>query len=469
MMLESATRAATVTMTDPSTGASLSSYPSLSRNELDNFLTRAAAAQRIWRKTKVADRITPLRRLAELLREEASQHAQLISQEMGKPVTEAVAEVLKCATACDYYADNAEEFLAPTPVETNAERSFISYEPIGVVLAVMPWNFPYWQVIRFAAPTLAAGNGGLLKHASNVTGCSLALQDIIERAGFPPGLFTSLVLNNHALVNEIIADSRVAAVTLTGSEAAGATVAEAAGRALKKTVLELGGSDPFVVLADAPLTAVIPNAVKARFGNAGQSCLCAKRIIVEASAADEFERLVVPAVEALVVGAPLDPATQIGPLAKPSFVDDIDRQVQDSIALGARLLAGGRKIPGPGNYYEPTVLADVTPDMPVFTEETFGPVMAIIRAESPERAIEYADSTRYGLGASIWTGDVAEGLRLGGDIESGALFVNGVVASDPRLPFGGTKLSGYGRELSVEGMREFTNIRSVWTASLSID
>lgn len=469
MMLESATRATTLTMTDPSTGETLMSYSVLSRQELDGVLTAAVTAQRTWRKTSVSERITPLRRLAELLRAEARQHAELISQEMGKPVGEAEAEVLKCATACDFYADHAEEFLAPKPVDTNAERSFISYEPIGVVLAVMPWNFPYWQVIRFAAPTLAAGNGGLLKHASNVTGCSLALQDVIERAGFPAGLFSSLVLNDHGLVNEIIADNRVAAVTLTGSEAAGANVAEAAGRALKKTVLELGGSDPFVILADAPIPEVVPNAVKARFGNAGQSCLCAKRIIVEAAVADEFEKLVVPAVKALTVGRPLDESTQIGPLAKPSFVEDIDRQVQASIAMGARLLAGGTRLAGPGNYYAPTVLADVTPDMPVFKEETFGPVMAIIRAESPDQAVQYADDTRYGLGASIWTADVAEGLRLGAEIESGALFINGVVASDPRLPFGGTKLSGYGRELSVEGMREFTNVRSVWTASLTSD
>lgn len=469
-MLESEVRATVaLTMTDPSTGDKLRSYPSLSRDELDSVLTNAVAAQRVWRRTSVNERTAPLRRLASLLRSEAGKHAELISQEMGKPVAEATAEVLKCATACDYYADHAAEFLSPTPVETEAERSFIAYEPIGLVLAVMPWNFPYWQVIRFAAPTLLAGNGGLLKHASNVTGCSLALQDIIERAGFPAGLFTSLVLGEHSMVNEIIADRRVAAVTLTGSEAAGANVAEAAGRALKKTVLELGGSDPFIILADAPVPAVVPNAVKARFGNAGQSCLCAKRIIVEAPAAEEFERLVVPAVQALIIGPPLDPSTQIGPLAKPSFVDDIDRQVQESIAMGARLLLGGKRVPGPGNYYEPTVLADVTPQMPVFQEETFGPVMAIIRADSPQQAVEYADDTRYGLGASVWTADVAEGLRLGSQIESGALFINGVVASDPRLPFGGTKLSGYGRELSVEGMREFMNIRAVWTTTLNKD
>lgn len=467
MTVANDTRASTLKLTDPSNGEDLASYPVLSRAELDSVLTTAVAAQRAWRRTSIAERVAPLRRLAVLLRAEAGRHAELISREMGKPITEAKAEVLKCATACDYYADNAEEFMAAKPVETNAERSFIAYEPIGVVLAVMPWNFPYWQVIRFAAPTLAAGNGGLLKHASNVTGCSLALQDVIERAGFPVGLFTSLVISDHSMVNDIVSDRRVAAVTLTGSEAAGASVAEAAGRALKKTVLELGGSDPFVILSDAPIPTVVPNAVRARFGNAGQSCLCAKRIIVAESVADEFERLVVPAVEALAIGSPLDKATQIGPLAKSSFVDDIDRQVQESVAMGARLLSGGHRLPGAGNFYAPTVLADVTPEMPVFREETFGPVMAIVRASSTEQAVQYADDTQYGLGASIWTADVAQGLRLGAEIESGALFINGVVASDPRLPFGGTKLSGYGRELSMEGMREFTNIRAVWTASLT--
>jgi succinate-semialdehyde dehydrogenase/glutarate-semialdehyde dehydrogenase len=370
--------------------------------------------------------------------------------------------VRKCALTCDYYADHAEQFLATQLVDTEASASFVTYEPLGVVLAVMPWNFPYWQVIRFAAPTLAAGNGGLLKHASNVTGCAIAIADVIRRSGFPEGLFQTLVLTGHGQVDEIIADPRVAAVTLTGSEGAGASVAAAAGRALKKTVLELGGSDPFVVLDDADIDKVAPLAIRARFVNTGQSCLCAKRFPVEAGVADEFERLVGDLARALRIGDPLDPSTQIGPLAKPSFVDDIDRQVQESVAMGARVVAGGHRIDGPGNYYAPTVLADVTPDMPVFREETFGPVMAIVRADDAAHAIELADDTRYGLAASVWTADMARGLALGRGIRSGALFINSVVVSDPRLPFGGVKLSGYGRELSREGMLEFMNVRAVW-------
>jgi len=451
----------TVITVDPSTGQKLAEYPLLSAEDLDAALERAHRAQSAWRGVPVADRTAPLRALAQLLRDEAEQHARLISQEMGKPVTEALAEVRKCALTCDYYADHAEDFLAPQTVPTEASASFVSYEPLGVVLAVMPWNFPYWQVIRFAAPTLAAGNGGLLKHASNVTGSAVAIADVIARAGFPADLFQALVVG-HSDIDAIVADPRVAAVTLTGSEGAGAAVAASAGRALKKTVLELGGSDPFVVLDDADVEKVAPLAVRARFVNTGQSCLCAKRFPVEAGVADEFERRVKERVDALVIGDPLDPATQIGPLAKPSFVDDIDRQVRESVAMGARVVAGGHRIDGPGNYYAPTVLADVTPEMPVFREETFGPVMAIARAEDAEHAIALADDTRYGLAASVWTADMERGLALGRGIQSGALFVNAVVVSDPRLPFGGVKLSGYGRELSREGMLEFTNVRAVW-------
>jgi succinate-semialdehyde dehydrogenase/glutarate-semialdehyde dehydrogenase len=447
---------------DPATGVELGRYPSLDATALDAALQRAADAQHQWRDVPVERRVEPLRGLARLLRDEAHEHAELISREMGKPVTEALAEVRKCAVTCDYYAERAAGFLAEQPVETEASASFVAYEPLGVVLAVMPWNFPYWQVIRFAAPTLAAGNGGLLKHASNVTGSAVALESLFLRAGFPEGLFQSLVLSEHGMVDEIIADPRVAAVTLTGSEAAGASVAAAAGRALKKTVLELGGSDPFVVLADADIEKVAPLAVRARFVNTGQSCLCAKRFPVEAGVIEEFERRVGEIVDALRIGDPLDPATQVGPLAKPAFVDDIERQVQESIAMGARLVTGGHRIDRPGNYYAPTVLADVTPDMPVFREETFGPVMAIVRADSPEDAIALADDTRYGLAASVWTADMDRGLQLGRGIRSGALFINSVVVSDPRLPFGGVKLSGYGRELSREGMLEFTNIRAVW-------
>ena len=447
---------------DPATGAELGRYPGLDSAGIDRALDAAARAQAAWAEVPIAERAALLRGLGRLLRDEAEAHATLISREMGKPVTEALAEVRKCALTCDYYADHVEEFLADQPVQTEASASYVTYEPLGVVLAVMPWNFPYWQVIRFAAPTLAAGNGGLLKHASNVTGCALAIADVIRRAGFPDALFQTLVLTGHGQVDEIIADPRVAAVTLTGSEGAGASVAAAAGKALKKTVLELGGSDPFVVLGDADIEQVAPLAVRARFVNTGQSCLCAKRFPVEGTVIDEFEQRVSDLVAALRVGDPLDPATQIGPLAKPSFVDDIDRQVSESISMGARIIAGGYRIEGPGNYYAPTVLADVTPEMPVFREETFGPVMAIVRADDAAHAIRLADDTRYGLAASVWTADMERGLELGRGIHSGALFINAVVVSDPRLPFGGVKLSGYGRELSREGMLEFTNVRAVW-------
>ena len=447
---------------NPATGGELARYPGLESADIDSALDVAARVQAAWAEVPIVERANLLRALATLLRDEADTHAQLISLEMGKPITEALAEVRKCALTCDFYADNVEEFLADQPVATEASASYVTYEPLGVVLAVMPWNFPYWQVIRFAAPTLAAGNGGLLKHASNVTGCAIAIADVIRRAGFPEGLFQALVLTGHGQVDEIVLDPRIAAVTLTGSEGAGASVASAAGRALKKTVLELGGSDPFVVLGDADIEKVAPLAVRARFVNTGQSCLCAKRFPVEGDVVEEFEQRVGALVGALRIGDPLDPATQIGPLAKPSFVDDIDRQVSESVAMGARVIVGGHRLQGPGNYYAPTVLADVTPEMPVFREETFGPVMAIVRADDAEHAIRLADDTRYGLAASVWTADMERGLQLGRGIHSGALFVNAVVVSDPRLPFGGVKLSGYGRELSREGMLEFTNVRAVW-------
>ena len=443
------------------------SRPTLNATELENSLELASRAQREWKATALEDRSAALRRLAGLLRDEVEVHARRMSLEMGKPIVEARGEVLKCATACDYYADHVAEILASRPVKTEAVESFVAYEPIGVVLAIMPWNFPFWQVIRFAAPALAAGNGGLLKHASNVTGSALAIQDLIERAGFPVGLFTTLVTENYEQVYQVIADPRVAAVTLTGSEKAGALVAEAAGRALKKCVLELGGSDPFVVRADADLDLVVPSAVKARFMNAGQSCICAKRHIVDATRAESFEFKLLAAVEALKVGDPLDESTQLGPLAKSEFVDDIDRQVHESIRLGARLVTGGHRLPGPGNFYAPTILADVTPGMPAFDEETFGPVLVIAKSTDDVDAARLANATKYGLGASVWSADREAGLALGRRIESGALFVNGIVASDPRLPFGGIKHSGYGRELSAEGLREFTNQRTYWVGDLA--
>ncbi len=456
-----------ITTIDPATGLTLDTYQTADPAELEAILQRGSEAQRAWRHLTVAERVVPLRRVSELLRAEAHVHARLISMEMGKPITEALAEVLKCALTCDFYANHAEEFLLDQIVETEASASFVSYQPLGIVLAVMPWNFPYWQVIRFAAPTLSAGNGGLLKHASNVTGCALAIASLFVRAGFPDGIFQTVVAS-HGVVDELIADPRVAAVTLTGSEGAGASVAGAAGRALKKTVLELGGSDPFVVLDDANIETVAPLAVRARFVNNGQSCLCAKRFPVEIGVVDEFERRVSEIVGTLRLGDPLDPETQLGPLAKPSFVDDIDRQVRESVAMGARIVTGGHRIEGAGNYYAPTVLADVTTDMPVFREETFGPVMVILRADDAEHAIALADDTRYGLAASVWTSDMQRGLALGAQISSGALFVNAVVVSDPRLPFGGVKLSGYGRELSREGILEFTNVRAVWAMDAAV-
>jgi succinate-semialdehyde dehydrogenase/glutarate-semialdehyde dehydrogenase len=450
---------------NPATDEQLASYPGLDEAGINSTLDLAVAVQRDWRKTDLETRAHALRNLANILRNEVEDHASLISNEMGKPITEARGEVLKCATTCDYYAEHLAEYLSPKAVKTEAVRSFVSYEPLGVIFAVMPWNFPYWQVIRFVAPTLAAGNGGLLKHASNVTGSAVAIQSAIERAGFPKGLFTSLVAD-HSAVNRIVEDPRVAAVTLTGSEKAGSMVAEAAGRALKKTVLELGGSDPFVVLNDANIEAIAPYAVKARFINTGQSCLCAKRFIVQSAVVGDFENRIKAIVENLVIGDPLDPKTQIGPLAKASFVDEIDAQVQASVAMGARLVTGGHRIDGPGNYYAPTILADVTPDMPVFNQETFGPVLALVSADTPANAIALANNSQYGLAASIWTANPDVGLELGSGINSGALFINGVVASDPRLPFGGVKLSGYGRELSIEGMHEFLNVRAVWIGDM---
>jgi len=455
-----------VVTVNPATDEVIESFDAQGWDEISSLMDAAVQAQANWRKSSLEDRANKLRNLAQILRDEVDAHATLISREMGKSITEARAEVLKCALCCDFYADNLANYLAPKPIKTEAVNSFVSYEPLGVVFAVMPWNFPYWQVIRFAAPTLAAGNGGILKHASNVTGSAIAIQHAIEKAGFPKHLFTSLVVADHSMVGKIVEDPRIAAVTLTGSEKAGASVAEAAGRALKKTVLELGGSDPFVILEDADSAAIAPFAVKARFINTGQSCLCAKRFIVADNLIEDFEGRIKALVEALKIGDPLDPSTQIGPLAKKAFVDDIDKQVQDSIKMGARLVTGGYRIEGPGNYYAPTILADVTPDMPVFSQETFGPVLALVGANSSEQAIKLANTTQYGLAASIWTKDPSVGLKLGSGIASGALFVNGVVASDPRLPFGGVKLSGYGRELSIEGLHEFMNVRAVWIGEM---
>jgi succinate-semialdehyde dehydrogenase/glutarate-semialdehyde dehydrogenase len=450
---------------DPAREERVGVYEPFDEAQLEAALADAHAAHRRWRHESPADRAALLRRAAEVLRVNASEWAPLITREMGKPIGEAHAELDKCAACCEFYADHAEGFLTGRRIETDAQMSCVAYEPIGVVLAVMPWNFPFWQAIRFAAPTLAAGNGAILKHAPNVSGCALALESLFAQAGFPAGLFRTVLVAD-AVVGEVatrlIEDPRIAAVTLTGSERAGAAVGAAAGRALKKSVLELGGSDPFVVLDDADVAAVVAQAMRGRFLNGGQTCISPKRLIVDAAIADEFERRLADAVAALAVGDPLDPATQVGPLARADLLDQLDRQVQASVAAGASVLAGGARLQRTGWFYAPTVLSGVTPDMPVFREEVFGPVAAVTRADDEDEAVALANDTAYGLGASVWTADAQRGLRVGRRLRSGSLFVNGIVASDPRLPFGGTARSGYGRELSAEGVLEFVNARTIW-------
>ncbi|WP_454719021.1 NAD-dependent succinate-semialdehyde dehydrogenase [Caulobacter segnis] len=446
---------------NPATNQEFARYTGQTAEEVDRALNAATAAQAAWRRRSVEDRVALLRRLATALRADQARLARLITDEMGKPLTEAVGEVEKCAWTCEVYADAAPGWLADQTVISSAVHSAVVHDPLGVVLAVMPWNYPLWQVIRFAAPALAAGNGVVLKHAANVPGCALALAALFEQAGFPQGL-VQVVLIEPADVAGLIADPRIAAVTLTGSTEVGAIVAGQAGRALKKQVLELGGSDPFIVLADADVEAAALAAVKARFVNNGQSCVNAKRFIVEEAVADQFVDAFTRAASDLTVGDPLDPEVRIGPMARANLRDHLHDQVTRTLAAGAVLKLGGAPLDGEGFYYPPTVLDQVTPDMAAFREETFGPVAAIIRAPDLEAAIALANDTEFGLAAAIWTGDPALGQVLARRIDAGAVFVNGVVASDPRLPIGGIKRSGYGRELGEQGLREFVNIKTVW-------
>jgi len=386
-----------------------------------------------------------------------------MTSEMGKPLRAGIDEALKCARGCRYYADRAAGFLADEPVATEARQTYVRYEPLGAVLAVMPWNFPFWQVFRFAAPALMAGNVGLLKHASNVPQCAVAIEGIFRRAGYPDGVFQSLLIRS-ADVAPLLDDPRIAAVTLTGSEGAGQDVASRAGHGLKKTVLELGGSDPFIVMPSADLSAAAATAAKARTINNGQSCIAAKRFIVAEPIADEFLRLFVAAIEALRVGDPMDPSTDVGPLAMPDLVNDLAKQVDATVAAGARVLTGGHRRPGPGNYFEPTVLVDIPKGSPAYGEELFGPVASVFRAASADDAIRIANDSTFGLGASVWTKDDEEREHFVRELESGQVFVNAMVVSDPRVPFGGVKRSGYGRELGVHGIREFVNAKTVWVA-----
>jgi acyl-CoA reductase-like NAD-dependent aldehyde dehydrogenase len=446
---------------NPATEAFLASFPPSTPDEVEAAIAAADTAQQAWRRTSFVERAAAMRRLAEHLRGRRDEYGRLITLEMGKPIVEAVAEIEKCAWACEFYADQAAGFLGDQVVATNASRSLVAFEPLGVILAIMPWNYPFWQVFRFAAPALMAGNGALLKHASNIPQCALAVGSAFEEAGFPSGLFHTLLLVG-ADVEPVVRDRRVRAVTLTGSSDVGARVAAVAGSALKKTVLELGGSDPFIVLADADVAAAAATAVRARNHNTGQSCIAAKRFLVEAPVAADFERRFADAIRALRVGDPLDPATQVGPLAREDLRDALDRQVRQSVRMGARVVVGGSKREGKGWFYEPTLLADVTEDMPVLNEETFGPVAAVLSVRDADEAVRVANRSPYGLGAAIWTNDVAAARAMARRIESGSVFINGMVASDPRLPFGGVKQSGYGRELSHFGIREFVNIQTIW-------
>jgi succinate-semialdehyde dehydrogenase/glutarate-semialdehyde dehydrogenase len=402
-----------------------------------------------------------MRSIAGVLRADKSRFAALLTSEMGKPIAEAEAEIEKCVWSANWLAENGARLLADEPVETTGTESYVRFQPLGVILAVMPWNFPFWQAFRAGMPALTAGNVMLLKHSSNVPQSALAVEEVFREAGVPEGVFQTLLIGS-AAVERIITDHRVAGVTLTGSEKAGSLVAEAAGRSLKKTVLELGGSDPFIVLADADLNAAAAVACRARNQNNGQSCIAAKRFIVEESVADEFEQRFAAAVAALKVGNPMDRANQLGPLARADLVDELERQVNESVRLGARPLTGGRRIPGDGYYFEPTVLTNVRPGMPAYHEETFGPLAAVIRVKDAEDAVRVANDTDYGLGSNIWTSDIDRAKKLAERVEAGLVFINGMVASDARLPFGGVKRSGYGRELSEYGIKEFTNIQTVW-------
>ncbi|HEX9917606.1 MAG TPA: NAD-dependent succinate-semialdehyde dehydrogenase [Pyrinomonadaceae bacterium] len=446
---------------NPATGEKLREFAPLAEAEIEDKLQRAADAYRQHRRTSFAERAEKLLAAAEILETEKDRFARLMTTEMGKPLQAARDEAAKCATVCRYYAGQAEKFLADEEIETSATRSFIRYEPLGAVLAVMPWNFPFWQVFRFAAPTLMAGNVGLLKHASNVPQCALAIEEIFRRAGFSEGVFQTLLLNADQ-VGRVIDDPRVAAATLTGSEHAGSEVASRAGKAIKKTVLELGGSDPFIVMPSADFEAAVKTAIKARTINNGQSCIAAKRFIVHADVYEEFARRFVAGMAALKVGNPADEATEIGPLATASILDELHEQVRKSVAAGARLLTGGERVQSIGNYYPPTVLADIPKKSPAYAEEFFGPVALLFRVNSVQEAIGLANDTTFGLGASAWTNEEGERVRFVEEIEAGAVFINAMVASDPRMPFGGVKRSGYGRELGEFGIREFVNIKTVW-------
>ncbi len=446
---------------NPATGETLRSFEALSMAQIDAKLKLAANTFSSYRHTPFEERVRMMVRAAEILETEKESFGRLMTIEMGKPLRAAIEEAVKCAWGCRFYAENAAAFLADEVISTNATLSFIRYQPLGPVLAIMPWNFPFWQVFRFAAPALMAGNVVLLKHASNVPQCALAIEELFQRASFPKGVFQTLLIGSDQ-VQGLLADPRVMAATLTGSEPAGSKVASAAGKLIKKTVLELGGSDPFIVMPSADLNEAVATAVKARTINNGQSCIAAKRFIIATEIADEFERRFVQGMESLNLGDPMDETTDIGPLATRDILATLDDQVNQTVANGARLLTGGKRLERPGYFYAPTVLADIPEDSPAYREELFGPVASLFRVRDLDDAIRLANDTTFGLAASAWTKDEEEQSRLIEEIDVGLVFINGMVASDPRLPFGGMKHSGYGRELGGYGIREFVNIKTVW-------
>jgi succinate-semialdehyde dehydrogenase/glutarate-semialdehyde dehydrogenase len=448
---------------NPYTGRVERRFRAFSWAQTERIISQAHRAATEWRTTSFAHRTRLMHRAANLLRERQDELARLMALEMGKPVADGRAEAVKCALCCDYYADHAEEFLADDLIKTEAQRSFISHEPIGIVLAIMPWNFPLWQVVRFAAPALMAGNVGLLKHASNVPQCALALEQIFHDAGFPTATFRTLLIENE-LIEKVLEDDRVRAVTLTGSEGAGSAVAATAGRQIKKTVLELGGSDAFIVLADADLEVAAKTAAQARMINAGQSCIAAKRFIVEKPVLKEFIAKLKTHLLAFRTGDPLSEDTQYGPLARPDLADELTKQVNDSVAQGAKVeLHGGQSKPGTA-LFRPMILSNIKPQQRAYHEELFGPVALVFEAKDADHAVQLANDSRFGLGGSVWTRNVQRGEELARRVEAGAIFVNSMVKSSPEMPFGGVKKSGYGRELSYLGIREFVNQKSIWIA-----
>ena len=447
---------------NPATGETLKTFYALTNEQIEAKINLAAKTFAKYRQTTFPQRSEWLKKTADILERDKEKFGKIMTTEMGKPIKSAIAEVQKCALVCRYYAENGAEFLADVPAKTDATSSYVRYLPLGIILAVMPWNFPFWQVFRFAAPTLMAGNVGLLKHASNVPQSALAIEEILSEAGFPQGSFQTLLIGARQ-VEGIINDDRVKAATLTGSEPAGMALASAAGKQIKKVVLELGGSDPFIVLESANLEEAVNTAVTARMINNGQSCIAAKRFILAESIADRFVEQLTIKFQSLKVGDPMDENTDIGPLATPSGLKEIETQVKDTVAMGGKIVTGGQSLSDrPGNFYLPTILSDIPPGSPAEKDEFFGPVALIFKVKSLEEAISLANDSPFGLGASAWTNNPAEQEKLINEIEAGAVFINGMVKSDPRLPFGGIKRSGYGRELAVQGIHEFVNIKTVW-------